>query len=517
MADPAKTNWLTDIALPIFAFVSAASGPYGAAAANSLTAALNAGERRRSGRRQEAQYAEALDIERQSQAQKRALDEREYALELPGRQAKAQRAQFEAGNLQDIASLLYAPAPAQQAVQALGAPQVGRLQEALGRGEQVPLPMSEPSAQLVQQRYQRMATSPGGAAQLTAAGMGDVAQRAREAAPKPVDPREFAKDKREAMGIFDNVPPGSIDAGVAAGLKRQIAQAKDQDQLNEALIQIPVGLGAKPGSPEEQTFRELAPKLGGLGAMRAMAEARREPPTALDLQEQQARISKLQSDIEKNKMEGTGQLSTADRKKFQAQTIKDIQNVQGVKDYNGALVGYRNIANGFSRQDGVGDNAMLVGFVRLTDPNSVARPSEVEMARQAQSLHEQAKAMLARWVEGEQLSPEVRERFYSFAKNLMLDYGSTVRREVVDSPVYSSLLRDTGLTIDDVIVPPLTEREMASQQQERMGRLQAERPGATPQAPAAQVPDPAQLSPADLSNLTPEQLDALERRLQGGK
>jgi hypothetical protein len=155
----------------------------------------------------------------------------------------------------------------------------------------------------------------------------------------------------------------------------------------------------------------------------------------------------------------------------------------------------------------VGDNAMLVGFVRLTDPNSVARPSEVEMARQAQSLHEQAKAMLARWVEGEQLSPEVRERFYSFAKNLMLDYGSTVRREVVDSPVYGSLLRDTGLTIDDVVIPPLTEQEMAREQQERMGRMQAERPGAAPQAqPQAQ--------PGALSGASTDQLR--EMWIQGG-
>jgi hypothetical protein len=56
-----KVNFLQDVALPIFAFISAASGPYGAAGAQALTGALNVGQRRRSGQRRE-QRLEWIDI-----------------------------------------------------------------------------------------------------------------------------------------------------------------------------------------------------------------------------------------------------------------------------------------------------------------------------------------------------------------------------------------------------------------------------------------------------------------------
>jgi hypothetical protein len=315
------------------------------------------------------------------------------------------------------------------------------------------------------------------------------------------------------MQMFNTIPTDRIDAGTAMSIKRQIAEASNQDQLTDALISIPIGLGADPESPEALTTRELRAKgMSGLQILRAQARANRAPqaePTALDIREQEARIRKLEADASQAKGVG-GFKSFEEKKNFQRNAMKFVEDTPEGKHYYGALTGYRNIANGFARQDGVGDNSILVGMAHLTDPGSTARIGEVELARNAQSIFEQVKATLAGWRVGDQLSPEVRKRYYSFARELMMDYSNGFRRDVTDSPRIKKLLEDTGLAPEDIAITPLTEEEMASSLRERQERIGTAR--------AAGTEPPAQVTPeATKSSLEGASTDQLRQMwIQGG-
>jgi len=453
MAEPAKTNWLTDIALPAIAFLSAASGPQGAAAAQALTGALAVGEQRRSGRRRESRDEQIIALREKALQQESARQEEDDRLARPGKELAARQAMFQTENLEGIQDILGAPVPEQSAVQALGAPQTARLQEALGRGEQAPLPMGAPGPQVMQQRLQQMATTPGGAAQLTAAGLGETAQRAQALLPRSEDPRQFAQDKRDAMSVFQSLPPGQLDPQLATGLKKGITGARTQEELTDAIAQIPIGMGARPGSIEEQVYRELTTQgMSGIEALKNISGARREPTDPLEQQERRARIGKLQSDIAKNKREATGEMSQSDRIKLKRDIRSDLRQEDVYKDYNSVLTGYTRVKIGAKMGSGPGDLAIVNGVVRLLDPNSVVRPSEFTTAANAQGWADWAKSWEERVRSGGILSDEARARFLSLAEQIHQNHAARLTEEV--GRVYGNVLKGSGVPLQEIFPGP---------------------------------------------------------------
>ena len=452
MAESSKLGGILDIALPALAFIASAYSPQGAQAAQALTGALALGQRRRAGEKEDARLEEIMKFRQGEAMANRQQAEREFEAGRPGRELQAAQTQFQHGNLQDIQGILEAPAPATGALQALGAPQTARLAEALGRGEQVPLPMEQPSTQMRQQRLQKLAMSPEGTAQLTAAGLGDVAQRTQALMPKAEDPRQFAQDKREAMRIFDGLPSGRLDSQLAKQLKQGVAGAKTQDDLTNAIAQIPIGLGAAKGSIEEQVYRELAPQMGALEALKSVSAAKREPPNPLEQDERRARIAKLQNETAKMKRDASGEMSDTDRRKLQLQIRGDIRQEPTYKDYQSTLAGYTNVAIGAKRADAQGDLAIVNGTVRLLDPGSVNRPSEVAAAMAAQGWLEWAQTWIPRVRAGEALAPEVRQRFLSMAQQIFESYSNRTTEEL--GKVYGSVLKGSGIPLTDVFVQP---------------------------------------------------------------
>jgi hypothetical protein len=492
MADPAKTNWLTDIALPIFAFVSAASGPYGAAAANSLTAALSAGERRRAGRREEAQVTEALGLRRQQMEQESARQAEADRLALPGKQATALQDVLKGQALQDVMGTLNAPAPEAEAVQALGMPQVGRLQEALGRGEQVPLPMGQPSPQMVQERLGQMATTPGGAAQLATAGLEGVAQRAREAAPKPVDPREVAEQKRAFAQMIKQIPKERwTNPALPQELMARAREAKDENSISNLFLEVPVGIGADPEDIDAQTARELrAQGMSGIEILQSMAQAKREPKDPGEQAERQARIRKLEVETQALRAKAAGQIEPEKRAELKSKIRQDLRGEDVYKDYNDVLTGYNRVKIGTQMGQGPGDLAIVNGVVRLLDPNSVVRPSEFQTAANAQGWLDWAKAWAGRVQAGDVLAPETRQRFLDLAEQVYQSHAQQLTQEV--GTVYGNVLKGTGISLNELFVQPQTLR---SETEPSGQTVQLGAPPPMDATPAAQ-PTPAAEAPA---------------------
>lgn len=482
MADASKTS-IMDIAIPALAFLASAYSPQGAHAAQALTGALSLGQRRRAGAREDQRLSELMGLKRQ-EAEQRG---KEFEAGRGKRELEGMQVDFERENLQGIQQLLGAPVPGAEKSLAQS-PRESRLLDVMGRGDPIREPSAPPTQQVRQERMQQLGSTPGGAAQLTAAGLGDVAKNTQALMPKAEDPRQFAADKREAMGMFANMPEGRMDPALAKQLKAGIAGAKTQQELTDRLADVPMGLGAKPEDVDTQVYKELTNQgMSGIEAMKNMAQARREPKVIdpLDQEEKRARITKLQADTAKLRRDAKGDLSQGDRTKLMSDTRKQITGEDVYKDYQSVNTGYTRVAIGAKMGKGVGDLAIVNGVVRMLDPNSVVRPSEFQTAANAQGWLEWAKTWIPKIESGALLDEEVRARFLSLAQQLHDSHRNLMTEEIGRS--YGNILKNTGVSLEEIF--PVSSSGSATQPSGSVATL-----GPPPGAPGE--PSQAQGAPA---------------------
>lgn len=475
MAEGAKKTNIMDIVLPAFAFLASASGPYGAAGTQSLLSAMGLSQRRKGDERKEERLNRILNLEEDAARYRREK-------EKPLRELEAEQLGFQTQALRDIGSEVNQPTPSSDALAALGVDTTSRLQEALGRGEQVPLPQEQPGPSVRRERLDRIASTPGGAAQLEAAGLGRVATSRRKALGPETDPREFAKDKRGALGILRQFSATQIDDKTAQEVKKQILGASSQNDLTAAIAAIPQAAGAEKNSIEEQVYTQLTRESGmsGIEALAAMSQAKRQPESPDEQALRRARIAKLNSETKKLSREASGAMKPAEQRKLRLEVRGDIRQEPVYKDYQNALGGYTAVSVGSKRGDAQGDLAILNGIVRLLDPGSVVRPSEFEAAKRAQGLIEQLEVIIPRIQQGEILNPDTRQRYLTLAQELLQEYGDASKNEV--GQVYGGIMQDAGMTLDDVFVSP---RPLpAAQPAARPPAGGAAKGGSTPAAPA---------------------------------
>lgn len=504
---------ILDVVLPAFAFLASASSRYGAAGVQGMLATM--------GMRERSKYRKD---ERQRLQDAMSAREQEAALALPGKQLAAAQSGFQLGNLRDVSQQLQAPTASPDAVQALGEPTAMRLQSALQAGEQVPLPQEAPSQAIQTQRLGQMATTPEGAARLQAAGLGDIASAAvgvqkEQRQLEQLDRKgmveeqklgqEFGQEKREALKMLQGLPPGVFQGDGAKQARQAILGAQSQDELTAAYSLIPGG-GNK-DAPATQVFNTLtAAGMQPIEALRATSHAQIKPDSPEEVEKRRLEMKKLGLQIQGEQKKLQGGADPMKLREFQASIRSKVVQEPIYKDYAGALSGYNAVAIGAARGDAQGDVTLMNGMARLWDPGSVVRPSEFAIAQSAQGVLEQAKTWWPRVIAGERLTPEVRERFLQTAEQLYQEWSDTVKREV--EPIYGSILRDSGLTIEDVFVQPAP---IPPRGQVSVGQGTPALP-ALPGTPALPgVPDISTMTPADLQKLSPEQLDALEQQLRG--
>lgn len=103
----------------------------------------------------------------------------------------------------------------------------------------------------------------------------------------------------------------------------------------------------------------------------------------------------------------------------------ELQRVQGnvrqdpdIKDFITIRDGFERVQEGANRDDSQGDLALLFGYMKLLDPNSVVRETEFANAEQAQGTLQRVMNIPDKFIRGTRLTAEGRKHFAEAAKDL---------------------------------------------------------------------------------------------------
>ena len=103
----------------------------------------------------------------------------------------------------------------------------------------------------------------------------------------------------------------------------------------------------------------------------------------------------------------------------------ELQRVQGnvrldpdIKDFIQVRDGYERVETGAGRDDAQGDLALLFGYMKLLDPNSVVRETEFANAEEAQGTLQRFFNIPSKFIRGTRLTAEARKHFADAAQDL---------------------------------------------------------------------------------------------------
>jgi hypothetical protein len=119
---------------------------------------------------------------------------------------------------------------------------------------------------------------------------------------------------------------------------------------------------------------------------------------------------------------------------------------------------YRQIKVGLSKGSPAGDLAAATKFMKIIDPGSVVRESELLMAMEATGKLDRFRNYMSMWLSGEKLTPEQRKDFGEMADAL---YGEAKKMYEAKRAEYSGLAKSIGLNVEQVIgAQPQTETDI---------------------------------------------------------
>lgn len=242
----------------------------------------------------------------------------------------------------------------------------------------------------------------------------------------------------------------------------------EQGTYDDAIMRRARGMGAVPSglpsAPPKQTVNlmdRLTPAMGspaqaGLGAaaakglqlsgyrqvpittaegIGAMAEAGMKAYTAERKAQQAAELARQQreTDIALKMMEiraATGQKAFSQEKELR----KEFTTAS--KDFSEALLGLEKVQNAAMTKSpsGATDIALVFGYMKVLDPNSVVREGEFATAANAGGISERIRATYNRLVSGggEILTPDLRRQFISAARTQFQPYLSQQQSRETD-------------------------------------------------------------------------------------
>lgn len=112
------------------------------------------------------------------------------------------------------------------------------------------------------------------------------------------------------------------------------------------------------------------------------------------------------------------------------------------KDFTAARDGFERVLASAQDPSPAGDMALLYGYMKLLDPNSVVRETEFATAAKTGSLPQQIQASALRLVNGERLTAQQRADFVSRARSL---FGRTQARQNSRKKRYEGLATQFGV------------------------------------------------------------------------
>ena len=238
----------------------------------------------------------------------------------------------------------------------------------------------------------------------------------------------------------------------------------EQGTYDDAIMRRARGMGAVPSglpsAPPKQTVNlmdRLTPAMGspaqaGLGAaaakglqlsgyrqvpittaegIGAMAEAGMKAYTAERKAQQAAELARQQRETDMMEIRAaTGQKAFSQEKELR----KEFTTAS--KDFSEALLGLEKVQNAAMTKSpsGATDIALVFGYMKVLDPNSVVREGEFATAANAGGISERIRATYNRLVSGggEILTPDLRRQFISAARTQFQPYLSQQQSRETD-------------------------------------------------------------------------------------
>lgn len=128
----------------------------------------------------------------------------------------------------------------------------------------------------------------------------------------------------------------------------------------------------------------------------------------------------------------------------------DIRSEPVYKAYNEVKSAYSQIQQGLKLASPAGDLAAATKIMKLLDPGSVVRESELGMAMAATGLMDRVSNYAQNILSGNKLTPQQRKDFAALADAL---YGESVKQYNAKRGEYQSFAKDWGLNADRVTGP----------------------------------------------------------------
>lgn len=152
---------------------------------------------------------------------------------------------------------------------------------------------------------------------------------------------------------------------------------------------------------------------------------------------------------------------TKDQRSELQRVQSNVRQDPDVKDFITIRDGYERVQTGANRDDSQGDLALLFGFMKMLDPNSVVRETEFANAEQAQGTLQRFFNIPDKFIRGTRLTTEGRKHFADAARELYERKEQSYQKAVdfygnqldaYEIPREMGL-RDFGTTFEDTSTP----------------------------------------------------------------
>lgn len=127
----------------------------------------------------------------------------------------------------------------------------------------------------------------------------------------------------------------------------------------------------------------------------------------------------------------------------------DMRSDDNIKNYLAIKTGYQRVEDGVTLDSGQGDLAIVYGYMKMLDPNSVVREGEFATAENTSGVSEALRAKYNNLLNGGRLSESTRSEFATAAGQLYKTADSNYQNSY---NYYANRVRNAGLNPSDVLM-----------------------------------------------------------------
>ena len=229
-----------------------------------------------------------------------------------------------------------------------------------------------------------------------------------------------------------------------AGLRAAAATGLQLSGYQDRPITMGQGLGAMLGAYTESEQAAADRQAAAQATQREIEQ--QDFANALKLMELEAAGIKRLKDQETEQLKAEGE-TAKDIAKYTNELADDFRTEN--KEFESAFTSYRKVANAATKTDptGADDIALIFGFMKVLDPNSVVREGEFATAQNSGSVPQSILAVYNQVLSGQRLTTDQRTNFLNAAKDQFSPYVE-LRNRLEDR--YSNRAKGLGVNVNNV-------------------------------------------------------------------